>query len=75
MRWRPSSPKDLYEALVANMSTGRREHISAGSLELEGTDRTVAQATAIAVASKKIEPNMPLPVEVTNEHSPAVFTT
>jgi hypothetical protein len=57
------------------MSTGRRGHTSAGSLELEGIDRTVAQATAIAVASEKVEPNTPLAVEVTTGYSPAVSTT
>jgi hypothetical protein len=75
MHWRPRSPCDLHEALLASMSTGRRGSTSARSLESEETDRPVAQATAIAMASEKIELDTPLAIHITTEHCPAVSTT
>jgi hypothetical protein len=75
MHWRPRSLCDLHEALLANMSTGRCGSISARSLESEETDRPVAQATAIAMASEKIELKTQLAVDITTEHCPAVSDT
>jgi hypothetical protein len=72
MRWRPRSPKDLYEALPADMSTGHRRNTSAGSVKLEDIDEPVAQASAAVVTSEKIELNTPLAGEVRTKHSPAV---
>jgi hypothetical protein len=72
VHWRSRSSCNLHEALPSNMSTGRRGNTSAGSLESEETDRPVAQATAIAMASEKIELNTPLAVHITTEHCPVV---
>jgi hypothetical protein len=75
MRWKPRSPKDLYETLPANMSKGHRANTSVGSLDLEEADRPVAQATAMVVTPEKTELNMPLDAEVTIKHSLAASPT